>query len=223
MADKSAVEKVVAETEELPKAIVRRVVKEKLSQLSDDGDISVLREALQVFSESARIFIHYLSATANDICRESKRQTINADDVFKALEEIEFPEFIGPLKASLEEFRQKNAIKKSASKAKEADKKKKKQSLVENRVKDKQGNVDAMDEDGDDAPESRQKNAGRKSALKAKEANKKKKESPVENGIEDKQSNGKEMDGAEDKQDNGNEMDEDEGDTHGGCSMDIAG
>ncbi|KAL6966972.1 DNA polymerase II subunit B4, variant 2 [Sarracenia purpurea var. burkii] len=165
MADKSAVEKVVAETEELPKAIVRRVVKEKLSQLSDDGDISVLREALQVFSESARIFIHYLSATANDICRESKRQTINADDVFKALEEIEFPEFIGPLKASLEE--------------------------------------------------SRQKNAGRKSALKAKEANKKKKESPVENGIEDKQSNGKEMDGAEDKQDNGNEMDEDEGDTHG--------
>ncbi|KAF5931164.1 hypothetical protein HYC85_032037 [Camellia sinensis] len=95
-------EKVVAETEELPKAIVRRVVKEKLSQLSNDGDISVFREALQAFSESARIFIHYLSATANDICKESKRQTINADDVFKALEEIEFPEFVGPLKASLE-------------------------------------------------------------------------------------------------------------------------
>lgn len=39
---------------------------------------------------------------ANDICKESKRQIINADDVFKALEETEYSEFIRPLKASLE-------------------------------------------------------------------------------------------------------------------------
>ncbi|KAJ4846742.1 hypothetical protein Tsubulata_010225 [Turnera subulata] len=94
-------EKVVSEAEELPKAIVRRVVKDKLSQCSPDSDFIVHRDALLAFSESARIFIHYLSATANDICKESKRQTMNADDVFKALEEIEFPEFISPLKASL--------------------------------------------------------------------------------------------------------------------------
>lgn len=43
-----------------------------------------------------------LNCSANDICKESKRQTINAEDVFKALEEIEFPEFIEPLRASLE-------------------------------------------------------------------------------------------------------------------------
>ncbi|KAL3618783.1 DNA polymerase II subunit B4 [Castilleja foliolosa] len=118
-------EKVVSEAEELPKAIVRRVVKEKLSQLSTDSEISVLRDSLLAFSESARIFIHYLSATANDTCKESNRQIINAEDVFKALEEIEFPEFIGPLRASLEEFRQKNAEKKAASsKAKETPNKK---------------------------------------------------------------------------------------------------
>lgn len=34
---------------------------------------------------------------ANDICRESKRQTINADDVLKAVEELDFPEFSEPL------------------------------------------------------------------------------------------------------------------------------
>lgn len=39
---------------------------------------------------------------ANDICKESKRQIINAEDVFKALEETEFTEFVSPLKASLE-------------------------------------------------------------------------------------------------------------------------
>ncbi|KAJ9177925.1 hypothetical protein P3X46_009853 [Hevea brasiliensis] len=109
------VEKVVPEVEELPKAIVRRVVKDKLSHCSTDGDLNVHKDALLAFSESARIFIHYLSATANDICKESKRQTINANDVLKALEEIEFPEFVGPLKASLDEFKQKNVGKKAGA------------------------------------------------------------------------------------------------------------
>ncbi|KAL8496358.1 hypothetical protein ACS0TY_020172 [Phlomoides rotata] len=112
--EKEVIENLVSEVEALPKAIVRRVVKEKLSQISADYDISVLRDSLQAFSESARTFIHYLSATANDICKESNRQILNAEDVFKALEEIEFVEFIEPLRDSLEEFRQRNARRKSA-------------------------------------------------------------------------------------------------------------
>lgn len=54
------------EVEDLPKAIVRRVVKDKLSRLSSgggEGDVSVNKDALLAFSESTRIFIHYLSAT----------------------------------------------------------------------------------------------------------------------------------------------------------------
>ncbi|CAA3027139.1 DNA polymerase epsilon subunit 3 [Olea europaea subsp. europaea] len=117
-------EKVVSEADELPKTIVRRVVKDKLSQLSKDSEVNVLRESLQGFCESARIFIHFLSATASDVCKESKRQIINAEDVFKALEEIEFAEFVAPLRTSLEEFRRKNAKRKSESlKAKEMNKK----------------------------------------------------------------------------------------------------
>ena len=49
--------------DELPLAIVRRVVKDKLSECSPDYDVSIHKEALLAFSESARIFIHYLSAT----------------------------------------------------------------------------------------------------------------------------------------------------------------
>lgn len=57
-------EKVVSDAEDLPKAIVRRVVKDKLAHCSKgDGDLNVHKEALMAFSESARIFIHYLSAT----------------------------------------------------------------------------------------------------------------------------------------------------------------
>ncbi|KAL6205316.1 hypothetical protein ACLB2K_022577 [Fragaria x ananassa] len=189
---KERMEKVVAETAELPKTIVRRVVKDKLSQCSKaDADLNVHKEALTAFSESARIFIHYLSATyaslslspffdfnslsriisirmlcrANDICRGSKRQTINADDVFKALEDIEFPEFVGPLSKVLVsdsefwELREKNAGKKAGgtSKAKEAKtkeaktkevkKKKKKRKLEEPPPKQEEEN---QDEDGSD-------------------------------------------------------------------------
>lgn len=152
-------EKVVSDAEELPKAIVRRVVKDKLSHCSKgDGDLNVHKDALMAFSESARIFIHYLSATANDICKGSKRQTINGDDVLKALEDIEFPEFVDPLRASLEELREKNAGKKAGtSKAKEVKTKqvktkevKKKRKLDEPSRKEEKEDEDNQDEDGGD-------------------------------------------------------------------------
>ncbi|CAL5075516.1 unnamed protein product [Urochloa decumbens] len=95
-----------AEVEELPKAIVRRLVKDKLAHIAgggEGGEVIVNKDAMAAFAESARIFIHYLSATANDMCKESKRQTINADDVLKALDEMEFSEFVEPLRTSLEE------------------------------------------------------------------------------------------------------------------------
>lgn len=40
--------------------------------------------------------------SANDICKESNRQTLSAEDVFKALDDIEFSEFVAPLRASLQ-------------------------------------------------------------------------------------------------------------------------
>ncbi|KAF6171922.1 hypothetical protein GIB67_011819 [Kingdonia uniflora] len=55
--------KASADVEELPKAIVRRVVKDKLSNSSEEGQFTLHKDALLAFSESARIFIHYLSAT----------------------------------------------------------------------------------------------------------------------------------------------------------------
>ncbi|KAK1276212.1 hypothetical protein QJS04_geneDACA011752 [Acorus gramineus] len=139
-----------AAVEELPRAIVRRVVKENLDRSSSrEGEMTVHKEALIAFSESARIFIHYLSATANDICKESKRQTMNADDVLKALEEIEFPEFVGPLKASLEDFRQKNAAKRSGAKPKESNKKRKKEEK-ENPPAQEEENEDVVEEEDND-------------------------------------------------------------------------
>ena len=38
----------------------------------------------------------------NDICKESKRQIMSVDDIFTALEDLEFGELLPPLKESLE-------------------------------------------------------------------------------------------------------------------------
>lgn len=54
------------DVEQLPKTVIRRVVKEKLSDLSggnDDSQMLLHKDALLAFSEASRVFIHYLSAT----------------------------------------------------------------------------------------------------------------------------------------------------------------
>ncbi|KAH7685585.1 DNA-directed DNA polymerase protein [Dioscorea alata] len=156
-----------AAVEELPRAVVRRLVKEKLVQLrrGGDEDVNVQKEALLAFAESARIFIHYLSATASDVCKESKRQTMNAEDVLKALEEIDFPDFIEPLRHSLQGFRRKNAMRKADAKGKGAQKKRKmeEESTIENEdngngaqaaEEEMEDIEEEIEEAGDEAPDS---------------------------------------------------------------------
>lgn len=101
----------MSDGDDLPRAHIKRIVKAKLTELMADvgpdksgraPDGHVQKEALAAFGESAKIFIHYLTATANEICRDGKRQTISVDDVLRAIEELEFGEFCEPLKVALE-------------------------------------------------------------------------------------------------------------------------
>ncbi len=48
------------------------------------------------------MFISYLTSAANDICKDAKRQTISAEDVFTALQDLDFSELISPTKDALE-------------------------------------------------------------------------------------------------------------------------
>ncbi|GAB4813672.1 hypothetical protein N2152v2_000718 [Parachlorella kessleri] len=117
---------------DLPKALVKRIVKGKLAQVDiangGDGsrDFQVNKDALLAFCESGKVFIHYLTATANDVCKESKRQTISADDVIAALEELDFGELVPGLREALEaykvEAREKNKKKAEATKKRKAGK-----------------------------------------------------------------------------------------------------
>ena len=63
---------------------------------------SMVQDALLAISESAKIFITYITAAANDACKEGKRQTMSEADVFTALEDLDFGELIPSLRGSME-------------------------------------------------------------------------------------------------------------------------
>ena len=86
--------------EDLPRAHIKRLVKHKLSTLDNvdakgqSFEPNIQKEALTAYGECAKIFIHYLTATANDVCRDHKRSTISDADVLAAIEECDFCELV---------------------------------------------------------------------------------------------------------------------------------
>lgn len=65
---------------EPPLACVRRMLKNTLPNYTNVG-----KDACSAFSRCCGIFIIYLTACANDFARESKRQTITANDIIAAV------------------------------------------------------------------------------------------------------------------------------------------
>jgi DNA polymerase epsilon subunit 3 len=82
---------------ELPQASINRIIKAKLPE-----NIQVGKDAKTAFSKAAGIFIIYVTAAANDFCKEHKRQTISAQDVLESMKELEFEDFVEPLEKFLE-------------------------------------------------------------------------------------------------------------------------
>jgi len=53
-------------------------------------------------TKSATIFINYLTATANDVTKSTNKKILSANDIFSALETLEFDEFSDKLREALE-------------------------------------------------------------------------------------------------------------------------
>ncbi|KAM6430859.1 DNA polymerase epsilon subunit 3 [Liasis olivaceus] len=107
----------------LPNAVVARIIKDALP----DG-VNVSREARSAISRAASVFVLYATSCANNFARKGKRKTLNAGDVISAMEEMEFQRFVGPLKESLEAYRNEQKGKRGASELKKKDKEKKEDS-----------------------------------------------------------------------------------------------
>ena len=71
-------------------------------------------------SKSATVFVNYLASHANENAQAQNRKTIAPQDVFKALEDLEFPEFRPRLEAELAKFSQVQTDKRNTYRAKVA-------------------------------------------------------------------------------------------------------
>ncbi|CEM09150.1 unnamed protein product [Vitrella brassicaformis CCMP3155] len=100
---------------DLPAANVQRVVKSML-----DGSVKVSKEALQAFNRSAAVFILYLTAASNEVAKSRKRTTIREEDIFEALKDLDFEEFVPELEQLHNEIQQENQGKRKAAHAAEA-------------------------------------------------------------------------------------------------------
>ncbi|KAL1517846.1 hypothetical protein ABEB36_001555 [Hypothenemus hampei] len=96
----------------LPTATVARIIKDALPE-----HIFVGKDARAALSTAASVFVLFLTSQASQEAQRTNRKTLLGQDVIKALEELEFDEFIEPLQTVLKDFREAKS-RKAASKSK---------------------------------------------------------------------------------------------------------
>ncbi|KAI9509764.1 hypothetical protein F5148DRAFT_700012 [Russula earlei] len=82
---------------ELPRALVTRIAKSAVPE-----NVKLQKDTVLSLVKGATVFINYLAATAHEVSTSKQHKSISASDVFKALELIEFDDFIPPLQAELQ-------------------------------------------------------------------------------------------------------------------------
>jgi len=102
---------------EPPLACVRRLLKKSLPSSTNVG-----KDASSAFARACGIFVIYLTACANDFAREHKRQTITANDIMAAIQELDFDEFTPQLSAFLDQHRKEEKAKRERKKVIESKK-----------------------------------------------------------------------------------------------------
>ncbi|CCC71544.1 hypothetical protein NCAS_0H02340 [Naumovozyma castellii] len=90
----------------LPKATVQKIISEVL-----DSDLTFGKEGREIIIQSGVEFIMILSAMASEMAENEAKKTIAPEHVLKALEELEFNEFIPFLQEILVEFKGSQRVK----------------------------------------------------------------------------------------------------------------
>ncbi|CZS90706.1 related to DPB4 DNA polymerase II (epsilon) 4th subunit [Rhynchosporium graminicola] len=101
----------------LPKSIVTRLAKGVLPP-----NTQVQGNAMIATTKSATVFVNYLASHANEHASAANRKTIAPQDVFNALEDLEFPDFRNRLEAELARFNEVQTDKRNAYRSKVANK-----------------------------------------------------------------------------------------------------
>ncbi|CAG9829900.1 unnamed protein product [Diabrotica balteata] len=82
----------------LPNTTVQKIIKEVLPD-----SVYIGKDARSALSRAASVFVLYVTSQASNEAQNNNRKMLIANDVLKALEELEFENFIEPLEEVLKE------------------------------------------------------------------------------------------------------------------------
>ncbi|KAF2706783.1 histone-fold-containing protein [Pleomassaria siparia CBS 279.74] len=125
----------------LPKSIVQRLGKGVLPP-----NTQIQKDALLAMSKSATVFVNYLTSCAAEHAARSNKKTIMPKDVFDAMHELEFQDFIPRLEAEVGKFTSIQADKRNSYRKKVREEKKSAKTIPEGSSA-KSTNGHAQDED----------------------------------------------------------------------------
>lgn len=86
----------------LPHSNVSKIIKDALPD-----DVNMDKEARVAIARATSVFIMYLSSNAATNAHKHNHKTFSADDVFASIDEMDFRNFVSPMKGALTTFRQK--------------------------------------------------------------------------------------------------------------------
>ncbi|KAJ8919791.1 hypothetical protein NQ315_006320 [Exocentrus adspersus] len=95
----------------LPNASVQKIIKEALPD-----NVNIGKDARSALSRAASVFVLYITSQASNEAQKADRKTLTGQDIIKALEELEFENFIEPLQEVLKEFKNSKTKKSKGSK-----------------------------------------------------------------------------------------------------------
>ncbi|KAI9051088.1 hypothetical protein LZ554_005194 [Drepanopeziza brunnea f. sp. 'monogermtubi'] len=101
----------------LPKSIVTRLAKGVLPP-----NTQIQGNAMVAISKSATVFVNYVASHANEHAATHNRKTIGPQDIFNALDDLDFPDFRDRLEADLAKFHEVQTDKRNAYRSKTASK-----------------------------------------------------------------------------------------------------
>ncbi|QSZ30422.1 hypothetical protein DSL72_004945 [Monilinia vaccinii-corymbosi] len=131
----------------LPRSIITRLAKSVLPP-----NTQIQGNAMLAMSKSATVFVNYLATHANENAQHRNVKTIAPQDVFKALDDLEFPDFKPRLEAELAKFIEMQSDKRNTYRKKVAADK---VTGGQGGVDDVEGDSEMLDREGDGEPKAK--------------------------------------------------------------------
>lgn len=87
----------------LPRSTMAQKIREAFP-----SDLRVASNTMDLLIDCCAEFIQLITSEANEVCAADSKATINPEHIIKALQQLEFPEYVPELTDLMEQYKQEN-------------------------------------------------------------------------------------------------------------------